>query len=231
MSMHRKKRWMSFHHVYSSVANGPAAIRQPHNPPMQWTEPAVKLLVDKEKGSLQIIVDLRSPSSNEKRPPSPSRHAAGGRDRGEGFLSRLTCVCRAAGGYVTPIIVLSITCLFLALISMVLAGWNLPSHRRNRQPKPGGPASHPISSSGYNDADPWHSCINLVFMLNCDHCRAVAELDWDKIEDGDDSFLRECVALADTAKAAGWTYLGNYRFLCPRCALATAEQGPHPADR
>lgn len=123
----------------------------------------------------------------------------------------------------TPIISLSITCLFLALISMVLAGWNLPSLRRNRQPKPGGPASHPMSSSGYTDADPWHSWINLVFMLNCNHCGAVTELDWDKIENGDDSFLRACVSLADSAKAAGWTHLGNDRFLCPQCSHARAE--------
>jgi hypothetical protein len=76
----------------------------------------------------------------------------------------------------------------------------------------------------YDHKNWWHATVNLLGGLNCKDCDALRSWN-DEMADcpanDDDEFLRRCVAVADNAKAEGWTIIeSETKFLCPRCTAA-----------
>ena len=83
-----------------------------------------------------------------------------------------------------------------------------------------------MNDTGYKDNNPWHSWINLVFGLMCDHCHCETKIDWSQVYDSDnDDFLRQCVAVAERAQKEGWQHLGGTRFVCPSCVAVRSAAG------
>jgi len=81
-------------------------------------------------------------------------------------------------------------------------------------------------SEPYDHNNWWHSTVNMLGGFNCRDCDALrswnAEMA-DCPEHDDDEFLRRCVAVAQHAKAEGWTIVqAEANFLCPQCSARRA---------
>jgi hypothetical protein len=82
-----------------------------------------------------------------------------------------------------------------------------------------------MNDTGYKNDDPWHSWINLVFDLMCEDCHRKIKFDWSQVvDDGNEDFLRQCVAVAERAQNEGWKPLGGTNFLCSNCWIARQKR-------
>jgi len=77
-----------------------------------------------------------------------------------------------------------------------------------------------MAQEQYDDNNPWHASANCLFAFICDNCHVEMGMDLSgKVGDGGPEFLDACVAISKRAQAKGWVCLGDWMFLCPKCAL------------
>ena len=75
-----------------------------------------------------------------------------------------------------------------------------------------------MSASEFDENDPWHANVHLVFEFQCYECDKL--LGYQEVPVGDlgENFLEYCVAVSNDAKSHGWDFVEDFKFSCPSCA-------------